>query len=141
MMSVCGASCSVFSILSVTCSAICCALAPGQNACTTIARKVNGGSSSWPSWKYDTKPSSFGATDTHGLLLDRHVGAIDHPHRRLALDLKHRCQWHLDQPSHARQLHLDARALAEPHVGTADVGLDDERARRRVSRGGDLAHR
>ena len=25
--------------------------APGQKACTTMARKVNGGSSSWPSWK------------------------------------------------------------------------------------------
>ena len=30
MMSACGTSCSVFSILSVTWSAICCAVAPGQ---------------------------------------------------------------------------------------------------------------
>jgi len=44
-------SCSVFSILSVTWSAICCAVAPGQKAWMTMARKVNGGSSSWPSWK------------------------------------------------------------------------------------------
>jgi hypothetical protein len=45
--------------LSVTCSAIWWALAPGQKAWTTIARKVNGGSSSWPSWKYAANPSTI----------------------------------------------------------------------------------
>ena len=48
ILSAYGTSCSVFSSLSVTCSAICWALAPGQKACTTIALNVNGGSSSWP---------------------------------------------------------------------------------------------
>ena len=37
-------------------------VAPGQKARTTIARKVNGGSSSWPSWKYAAKPSTISTT-------------------------------------------------------------------------------
>ena len=37
-----------FSMRSVTCSATSCAVAPGHIVCTTIALKVNGGSSDWP---------------------------------------------------------------------------------------------
>jgi hypothetical protein len=49
ILSTYGVSCSLRSSLSVTCWAICTAVAPGQRAEMTIARKVNGGSSSWPS--------------------------------------------------------------------------------------------
>jgi hypothetical protein len=59
MMSAYGTSCSVRSILSVTCSATCCAVAPGQLVRITMARKVNGGSSSCPSWKKAAAPSSI----------------------------------------------------------------------------------
>ena len=38
-----------FTFRAMVVQAICCALAPGQKACTTMARKVKGGSSSCPS--------------------------------------------------------------------------------------------
>ena len=49
MTSAWAISCSFFSILSVTCSPISRALAPGHSARTTMTLKVKGGSSDWPS--------------------------------------------------------------------------------------------
>jgi hypothetical protein len=49
---------TAFSMRSVTCFETSSAVAPGQTVRTTIALKVNGGSSDWPSWRYDQAPIS-----------------------------------------------------------------------------------
>jgi len=49
---------SCFSIRSVTCCATWSAVAPGHSVRTTIALKVNGGSSDWPRCRYDHTPTS-----------------------------------------------------------------------------------
>ncbi len=56
MNSNCPVFISAFSSGSVSCLDTCSAVAPGHIACTTIARKVNGGSSDWPRCLYDHAP-------------------------------------------------------------------------------------
>jgi hypothetical protein len=47
---------TAFSMRSVTCFDTSSAVAPGHSVRTTIALKVNGGSSLWPSRRYDQEP-------------------------------------------------------------------------------------
>ncbi|MNM53820.1 hypothetical protein D3C81_649290 [compost metagenome] len=66
---------SAFSIGSVTCLDTCSAVAPGHIVCTTIALKVNGGSSDWPRCLYDHAPMTAMAiimNSTSGRLLNAH---------------------------------------------------------------------
>jgi hypothetical protein len=46
----------------VTCSVISAAVAPGHAVRTTMTLNVNGGSSDWPSPRYDHTPSTASST-------------------------------------------------------------------------------
>src|SRR5690606_20403796 len=60
--SYCPVAITAFSIRSVTWRETSSAVAPGHSVCTTIARKVKGGSSDCPSCPYDHAPTSASTT-------------------------------------------------------------------------------
>ena len=66
---------SAFSSGSVTCRETCSAVAPGHNVRTTIALKVNGGSSDWPRCLYDHAPISAKAS-----IANSTSGRLDNAH-------------------------------------------------------------
>ncbi len=66
---------SAFSMRSVTCLDTSSAVAPGHTVRTTIALKVNGGSSDWPRCRYDQAPinaSTIIANSTSERLVSAH---------------------------------------------------------------------
>src|ERR1700722_13584749 len=123
---------SAFSIGSVTCRETCSAVAPGQSVRTTIALKVNGGSSDWPRCLYDHAPISAKAS-----IANSTSGRLDNAHSER---LKRRTGLLLGLGGSGRRGRLQHRAVLAVHgdhrlAGTQQVSAGSDHPVTRIHAG------